>query len=90
MNRNKTLAAAYVSIGDVFMATNQPEAAILQLENGMKETSGNTVLQLALGDALMRVGRFQDARAMFEQVIKKDPLGASGRQATEKLKAFPR
>ncbi len=90
LNRNKTLAAAYVSIGDVFMATNQPDAAILQLENGMKETSGNTVLQLALGDAFMRVGRFQDARAMFEQVIKKDPLGASGRQATEKLKAFPR
>jgi hypothetical protein len=37
----------------------------------------------------LRVGRFQDARAMFEQVVKKDPLGASGRQATEKLKGFP-
>lgn len=90
LNRNKTLAAAYVSIADVFLATNQPETAILQLENGMKETGGNTVLMVSLGDAYARVGRFQDARAMFEQVIKKDPLGPSGRQATEKLKAFPR
>ena len=88
-NRNKSLGAAYVSIADVFMAKGQPEAAILQLEAGMKETGNNTVLQLALGDAYLRVGRFQDARAMFEQVVKKDPLGASGRQATEKLKGFP-
>jgi tetratricopeptide (TPR) repeat protein len=88
-NKNKTLAAAYVSIGDVFLAKGQPEAAILQLEAGMKETGANAVLQLALGDAYLRVGRFQDARAMFEQVMKKDPLGPSGRQAAEKLKGFP-
>lgn len=89
-NRNKSLAAAYASIADVLLATGQAEAAILQLEAGLKETGNNTVLQLSLGDALLRVGRFQDARAMYEQVVKKDPLGPSGRQATEKLKGFPR
>jgi len=89
-NRNKTLAAAYASIADVLLTTGQAETAILQLEAGMKETGNNTVLQLSLGDAYLRVGRFQDARSMFEQVIKKDPLGPSGREATEKLKGFPR
>lgn len=88
-NRNKSLGAAYASIADVFMATGQPEAAILQLEAGMKETGNNTALQLALGEAYLRIGRFQDARAMFEQVVKKDPLGASGRRAAEKLRGFP-
>ena len=89
-NKNKTLAVAYVSIADVLLATGQPENAILQLEGGMKETGGPAALQLALGDAYQRAGRFQDARAAYEQVMKKDPLGASGRQAMEKLKGFPR
>ncbi len=89
-NKNKTLAATYVSIADVLLTLGQPEAGILQLETGMKETTGNTALHLALGDAYLRAGRFQDARAAFEQVIKKDPLGPSGRQAVERLKGFPR
>ncbi len=89
-NRNKSLAAAYVSIADVYFALGQPEGAIAQLEVGMKETSGNAVLQLSLGEAYYRAGRFQDARAAFEQVVKKDPTGASGRQASDRLKSFPR
>lgn len=89
-NKNKSLAAAWVGIGDVLLATGQPDVAILQLENGMKETGGNTMVQLSLGEAYLRAGRFQDARAAFDQVVKRDPLGASGRQAAEKLKGFPR
>lgn len=87
--KNKSLAAAYVSIADVLLATGQPDIAILQLETGMKETGGNTMVQLSLGDAYLRVGRFQDARAAFDAVVKRDPLGPSGRQAVEKLKGFP-
>ncbi len=88
--KNKSLAAAYVSIADVLLATGQPDIAILQLEAGMKETGSNTIVQLSLGEAFLRVGRFQDARAAFDQVVKRDPLGPSGRQAAEKLKGFPR
>jgi cytochrome c-type biogenesis protein CcmH/NrfG len=84
------MAAAYVGISDVYVATAQMEAAITQLEIGMKETAGHAALQLSLGDVYARVGRFQDARAAFEQVIKKDPLGPAGRQAAEKLKSFPK
>ena len=89
-NKNKTLAASYVSIADILMILGQTDAAILQLETGMKEASGNTAIQLALGDAYLKAGRFQDARATFEQVIKKDPAGPSGRRAIEKLKGIQR
>jgi tetratricopeptide (TPR) repeat protein len=88
--KNKALAAAYLSIAEVFMATSQPEAAILQLEGGLPETSGNPILQLALGDIYVKVGRFQDGRSAYEQVIKKDPMSPAARQAVERLKAFPR
>ena len=89
-NKNKTLAASYVSIADILMTQGQTDAAILQLETGMKEASGNTAIQLALGDVYLKAGRFQDARATFEQVIKKDPAGPSGRRAIEKLKGIQR
>ena len=89
-NRNKSLAASYVSIADVLMIQGQAEAATVQLEAGLKETNGNTMVQLALGEAYLKVGRFQDARAALEVVAKKDPTGASGRQAIEKLRGLPR
>jgi len=88
LNKNKTVAAAYVSIADILTILGQPDAAILQLETGTKETAGNSAVQLALGDAYLKAGRFQDARAAYEGVIKKDPAGPSGRQAVLKLKGI--
>jgi tetratricopeptide (TPR) repeat protein len=89
-NKNKSLVASYVSIADILTILGQPDAAILQLETGVKESGGNSAVQLSLGDAYVRAGRFQDARAAFEQVIKKDPAGPAGRQAIEKLKGLQR
>ena len=89
LNKNKSLAAAYVSIADILSVLGQQDAAILQLETGLKEANGNSVVQLALGEAYLKAGRYQDARAAFEQVIRKDPAGRSGRQAALKLKAIP-
>jgi len=89
-NKNKTLAASYASIADILLVMGQTDAAILQLETGLKEASGNTTLHLALGDAYLKAGRYQDARAAYEQVIKKDPAGPAGRQAVEKLKGIQR
>lgn len=88
VNKNKTLAAGYVSIADILMIMSQTDAAILQLETGLKESSGNTAVQLALGDVYLKAGRFQDARAAYEAVIKKDPAGPSGRQAATKLQGI--
>ena len=87
-NKNKTLAASYVSIADILMILGQPDAAILQLETGVKEAGGNAAVQLALGDAYLAAGRFSDARVVYEAVIKKDPAGPSGRQAAAKLKSI--
>jgi tetratricopeptide (TPR) repeat protein len=88
LNKNKSLAAAYVGIADVLVTLGQPDAAILQLETGLKESNGNASLQLSLGDAYVKAGRLQDARAAYEGVIKKDPAGAAGRQAILKLKSI--
>lgn len=90
VGKNKSLAAGYVGLGDVLLALGQADAAIVQLEAGLKETQGNTMVQLALGDAYLRAGRFQEAKTAWETVARKDPLGASGRQAVEKLRGFPR
>jgi tetratricopeptide (TPR) repeat protein len=89
-NKNKSLAASYVSIADIYSVLGPQEAAILQLETGLKEANGNSVVHLALGETYLKAGRYQDARAAFEQVIKKDPAGATGRQAAERLKSIPR
>ena len=89
LNRNKSLAAGYVSAADVLVLIGQADAALAQLEAGVRETSGNPAVQLALGDAYVRAGRYQDARSAFEQVIKKDPTGPNGRLASTRLKAIP-
>ena len=57
LNKNKTLAAAYVSISDILVILGQPDAAIVQLEIGLKEAAGNTAVQLALGDAYLKAGK---------------------------------
>jgi tetratricopeptide (TPR) repeat protein len=88
LNKNKSLAAGYVSIADILLILGQTDAAVVQLETGMKETGDNASVQLSLGDAYLKAGRFQDARAAYEGVIKKDPAGAAGRQAVVKLKSI--
>jgi len=45
---------------------------------------------LALGQALYKAGRFAEARARFEEVLKKDPAGPAGRTAADQLRALPR
>lgn len=88
--KNKAFAAAYVNLSDALLALNQQDSAIAQLEIGLKETQGNAIVHLTLGETYARAGRFQDARAAFEQVVKKDPTGATGRAAAERLRSLAR
>jgi Tfp pilus assembly protein PilF len=90
VQKNKSFAAAYVGLSDVFAAVGQLESAIAQIEIGLKETNGNAAVQLAHGDLLFKAGRFSDARAAFEAVVKKDPSGPTGRGAAARLAKFPR
>ena len=43
-----------------------------------------------LGEAYYRAGRFTEAKARLEEAARRDPVGASGRRATELLKHLPR
>ena len=61
-----------------------------QLEAGVTEIPGDPGLQLALGQALFKAGRFAEARARLEEAVRKDPAGPVGRAAADQLKALPK
>jgi predicted Zn-dependent protease len=63
---------------------------VLQLQAAVAEIPADTALQLALGQALFRVGRYGEARSRLEDVVRKDPAGALGRAAAEQLKTVPK
>jgi tetratricopeptide (TPR) repeat protein len=90
IQKNKSFPAAYAGMVDVLMAVGQVENALAQVAIGIKETGGNASLQLAQGDALFKAGRFGEAKAAFEAVVRKDPAGAAGRSAAGRLQNFPR
>lgn len=90
LNKNKTMVDAYGGLADALMGQGLPEQAVPVLENALKEVPGDLGLLLGLGEAYYRAGRFSEARARLDEVVKKDPVGATGRRATEMLKHFPR
>jgi Tfp pilus assembly protein PilF len=90
VNRNKSYSDGYLGVADALAATGQTEEALAQLEAAAKEIPDDPALQLALGQALHRAGRFAEARARLEDVVRKDPAGPLGRQAAEQLKSVPK
>jgi len=88
--KNKALVDAQSGLADAMVGQGKPEEAVPVLENALKEAPQDLGLMVALGDAYYRTGRFTEARARLEEVIKKDPVGPAGRRATEMLKHFPR
>jgi len=90
VNRNKDYADGYLGVADALTAMGQNGEAVGQLEAATKEIPGDTSLQLALGQALFRAGRYAEARSRLEDVIRRDPAGPLGRQASEQLKSVPK
>lgn len=90
LNKNKALVDAHTGLAEALVGLQRPEEAVPVLENALKEAPGDLSLLLALGDVFYRAGRFTEARARLDEVIKKDPMGPEGRRATEMLKHFPR
>lgn len=90
LNRNKTYTDAYLGLTDALLAIGRADEIIPQLEAGVKELPDDPSLQLALGQAYFKAGRFTDARARLEEAARKDPTGAAGRRAAEVLKELPR
>jgi Flp pilus assembly protein TadD len=90
VSRNKEYTDAYLGIADTLAATGQHEEAVAQLQAAAAEIPADTALQLALGQALLRAGRYSEARKSLEEVLRKDPAGALGRAAAEQLKSVPK
>jgi Tfp pilus assembly protein PilF len=90
VGRNKQNAEAYLGLAESLMALGQPEQAVGPLEAGLKEIPNHIALLAALGEAYYRAGRFTEARARLEEAARRDPVGASGRRATDLLKHLPR
>jgi Tfp pilus assembly protein PilF len=90
LNRNKEYPDAYLGLADALSAAGRPEEAVAQLETGVAQLPQEASLQLALGQALLKAGRFGEARARFEEVVRKDPGGQLGRAAADQLKTVPK
>jgi Tfp pilus assembly protein PilF len=90
LNKNPKQVDAYTGLAAALAGLQRPEEAVPVIEGALKQAPGETALLVALGDVLYRTGRFNEARARLDEVIKKDPNSADGRRATEMLKHFPR
>ena len=90
INRNKGYSEAYLLLAETLLASGRVEAAVVELEAGVKEVPTAAPLQLGLGKAYYKVGRFSDARARLEEALKLDPAGPAGRAAAVQLKALPK
>jgi Tfp pilus assembly protein PilF len=90
LNRNKEYPDAYLGLADALSGAGRPEEAVAQLETGVAQLPQEASLQLALGQALLKAGRFGEARARFEEVVRKDPGGQLGRAAADQLKTVPK
>jgi Flp pilus assembly protein TadD len=90
LNRNKAYSDAYLLLAETLLASGRADAAVLELEAGVKEVPTDAGLQLGLGKAYFKVGRFSDARVKLEEALKLDPAGPNGRAAAEQLAALPK
>jgi superkiller protein 3 len=90
VQRNKSYAPAHVGLASTLIAQSKVDEAISHLDAALKVLPDDLTLALSLGDAYFRAGRFREARTQLEGVVQKDPVGATGKQAAEMLKHFPK
>ncbi len=90
VTRNKDYSDGYLGIADALAGLGQNQEAVVQLEAAVAELPTDIPLQLALGQALLRAGRFGEARSRLEEVVRKDPAGPLGREAAQQLKSVPK
>jgi Tfp pilus assembly protein PilF len=90
IGRNKGNADAYLGLAEALMGLGQPEQAVGPLEAALKEIPNHVGLLVTLGEAYYRAGRFTEAKSRLEEAARRDPVGESGRRATDLLKHLPR
>ena len=58
LNRNKGYAEAYILLAETLLASGRLDAAVIELEAGVKAVPTDAGLQLGLGKAYFKAGRF--------------------------------
>jgi Tfp pilus assembly protein PilF len=90
VNRNKSMPDGYIGMADVYYNLGKVDEAIAQLEAGLKEIPNDASLQVALGEACYKVGRFSDAKSHLEEAARQDSAGPYGRRAQQLLQGLPK
>ena len=90
VNRNKGYPDGYLGMADVYYNLGKVDEAITQLEAGLKELPDDAALQVALGEACYKAGRFTDAKSHLEAAARQDVAGPYGRRAQQLLQGFPK
>lgn len=90
LGRNKAYGAPHIMLAETLAVSGALEEAVAQLEVAARDAPGDAEVLLALGRAYTKVGRLAEARIRFDEALKADPTGPSGRSAAEQLKALPR
>jgi len=90
VNRNKAYPDGYLGMADAYYNLGKVDEAIAQLEAGLKELPNDASLQVALGEACYKAGRFSDARSHLEAAAQQDGAGPYGRRAQQLLQGFPK
>ncbi len=88
--RNKNYGAPYVLLAETLVSMGHLDQAIAELQVGVREAPKDPELQLALGKAYFKAGRFKEAREPLTEAAKADPMGPLGRAANQQLRALPR
>ena len=90
LQKNDAYPRGYVGLAAALLGQNRLDEAMATLEKGLAKAPADNELLYMTGDAYFKAGRFADARARLEAVIKADPSGPYGRRAAEQLKHFPK
>ena len=90
IQKNDAYGRGYVGMAHSLLGQNRLDEALGMLEKGMAKTPDDKELLFMLGDVYFKAGRFADARAKLDAIIKADPAGPYGRRAAEQLKHFPK
>jgi Tfp pilus assembly protein PilF len=90
IGRNKDYSDGYLGMADALAASGRNEEAVAQLQAALVEIPGDPALELALGQALLRAGRYTEARTHLEEAMRTDAAGPLGRAAAEQLKSVPK
>ena len=70
IQKNEGYARAYIGLANSLLAQSRLDEALGALEKGYAKAPSDPELLYMLGDAYFKAGRFADARARFDAVIK--------------------